>query len=109
MFYSGREDTETFTNAIVYIGYHETTIAPGQIAEAPPLTYAPSRLRYAESTCVSYARMNAQLGKTGFVRISGRGHYAEGGITFVLECVCDVQPVKASQDLATKMKPLMPG
>src|SRR5258708_26751817 len=68
MFYSGREDTEIFTNAIVYIGYHETTIAPGQITDAAPLTYAPSRLRYAENTCVSYERMNAQLGKTGFVR-----------------------------------------
>src|SRR6266568_2187923 len=52
MWYDTRDEVHDFENAIAYLGYHDSTIAPAQITDSPPLTYLAARLRFAPSTCV---------------------------------------------------------
>src|SRR5437016_5452282 len=99
MWYDTRDEVHDFKNAIAYFGYHESTIAPAQIMDSPPLTYLATRLRFAPTTCVNSDRLGSKLGNGRFIRLAGRGRYTEGGSIFLLECVYRVEPLSSTPEL----------
>jgi hypothetical protein len=96
-------DSVCFNDAVVYIGFHESGIAPPERLsredDLPPL-----RIGFDES-CPESVRMRNRLEKTKSAVISGTGYLRPDGM-FMVQCVFDVKPIKLTDRQKRYMTPL---
>lgn len=98
-----------FDDAIVHTGYHSSTIAPVEILAAPEGHYFADHLEMADELCMSEERLQATLGKSPYVKISGHGRYVEEPRRrFVIDCVCASEPMTETPELKKLLEPLFP-
>jgi hypothetical protein len=105
-FYDTSAGAAWFTDAIVHVDYHDTVIAPAEVATSDEVFGFAVRVAIPQTgTCMSWGRLAAKLETAPYVRISGRGELVtiDGRQYFRLDCVCSVEAFDADERLRRKM------